>query len=290
MTPSTTYIVLITAKYISMSCIMCCMTKRRNEEPRTIQSVDRACLILEEIRQVNSITLTDLQENIDLSLGTLQTYMNTLCENGLVIKDGRTYRLAHQFLTYGEHVRNNLPLYRAGRRVADKITHETGKNAHVITHHDGREVTVYQSFGEGSVGSKIYTWHQTKSIWQLHWSASGKAILASLPQEQVVGVVSNHGLKKRTKNTITDEQELYEELEQIRDQGYALNDEEEISGLRAVAAPIKDVDDNLVGSISLSGPVSQMPDKKFYDVYPDYVIKKANIIQVELQSIDLKSP
>lgn len=265
------------------------MNNERDGEPRTIQSVDRACAILEEIRQSNRVTLTELQENIDLSLGTLQTYMNTLCANGLVIKDGRTYRLAHQFLTYGEHVRNNLPLYRAGREVADTIAHETGKNAHLITHHDGQEVTVYQSFGEGSVGSDIYIWHQAKLVWQLHWSASGKAILAHLPMEYVVDVVEEHGLERRTPNTITDEQELYDELEQIREQGYALNDEEEISGLRAVAAPIQDPDHNLVGSVSLSAPISQMPDEKFYDTYPDYIRNKANIIQVELQTVNIKS-
>ncbi|WP_162354564.1 IclR family transcriptional regulator [Natrialba swarupiae] len=265
------------------------MDKESGGKPRTIQSVERACTILEKIRQANRVTLTELEENIDLSLGTLQTYMNTLCANGLVIKEGRTYRLAHQFLTYGEHVRNNLPLYRAGREVADTIAHETGKNAHLITHHNGQEVTVYQSFGEGAVGSDIYIWHQAKLVWQLHWSASGKAILAHLPQEDVAEVVEEHGLERRTPNTITDDQKLYDELEQIREQGYALNDEEEISGLRAVAAPIHDPDHDLVGSVSISAPISQMPDEEFYDTYPDYVREKANIIEIELQTVDVTS-
>ncbi len=64
------------------------MDKESGGKPRTIQSVERACTILEKIRQANRVTLTELEENIDLSLGTLQTYMNTLCANGLVIKEG----------------------------------------------------------------------------------------------------------------------------------------------------------------------------------------------------------
>jgi DNA-binding IclR family transcriptional regulator len=213
--------------------------------------------------------------------------MNTLLENGFVVKEDRSYRLAPQFLTYGEHVRNNLPLYRAGREVVDNVAYESGKNAHLVTEHDGHEVTLYQSFGEDSVGSDLYIWHQAKLVWQLHWSASGKAILAHLPEERVRNIVDEYGLKQRTQNTITDEEELFEELARIREQGYALNDEEEMSGMRAVAAPIKDQNQRLLGSISLSGPVSKIPDNMFYETYPDFVIDKANVIKIALQKEEL---
>jgi DNA-binding IclR family transcriptional regulator len=260
-----------------------------DKAPRTIQSVERACAMLQKIHQKREVTLTDLAEDIDLSLGSLQAYMNTLCRCGFVVKENRTYSLAPQFLIYGEHVRNTLPLYRVGRTVVDNVAHETGYNAHLITDHDGREVTLYQSFGEDAVGTDLYIWHQAKLEWQLHWSASGKAILAHLPEEQVRHVIRESGLQRRTPHTITDEETLFAELEQIREQGYALNDEEEISGLRAVAAPIHDQQERLLGSMSLSAPKSELPDDRFYDQLPNYVMNKANIIQVELQAKDIET-
>ncbi|MFC7173243.1 IclR family transcriptional regulator [Haloplanus litoreus] len=256
------------------------------DSPRTVQSVDRACTILEHIRQAGNVTLTELAEKMDLSLGSLQAYMNSLCQNGFVVKENREYTLAPQFLTYGEHVRNNLPLYRVGREVVDTMAHETGNNAHLITNHGGREVTLYQAFGENSVGSDLYIWHQAKLDWQLHWSASGKAILANLPPEQARDIVRNNALKRRTPHTITDDEALFEELERIRERGYALNDEEELLGLRAVAAPIHGDEGQLLGSVSLSAPKSQMTDDYFYNKLPNYVINKANIIEVELQAED----
>jgi DNA-binding IclR family transcriptional regulator len=265
------------------------MTSEQSDDVRTIQSVDRACAIMEEIRQAGELTLTELADRIDLSMGSLQTHMHTLAANGFVTKEDRTYKLAPQFLTYGEHVRNNLRLYRVGREVVDTIAHETGKNAHLITDQDGREVTLYQSFGEASVGSDLYIWHQAKLEWQLHWSASGKAILANLPEQQVRDVVAEYGLKRRTPQTITDEETLFAELAEIREQGYALNDEEEMSGLRAVAAPVQAPDEELLGSISVSAPKTQLPDEKFYEEFPEYVMDKANVIRVRLQAEDFQA-
>jgi DNA-binding IclR family transcriptional regulator len=268
-------------KYIRVGVGVVVMT---DDSSRTVQSVDRACTILEHIRREGNVTLTDLSEVLGLSLGSLQAYMNSLCQSGFVVKEGREYALAPQFLTYGEHVRNNLPLYRVGREVVDTMAHDTEHNAHLITNHGGREVTLYQAFGKNSVGSDLYIWHQAKLDWQLHWSASGKAILANLPEERALDVVRNGSLQRRTPHTITDEGALFEELERIREQGYALNDEEELLGLRAVAAPIHGNEGQLLGSVSLSAPKSQLTDDHFYNGLPNYVINKANIIEVELQA------
>lgn len=261
------------------------MSKDTNKS-RTIQSVNRACAILEKIRQSSQASLSDISDEVDLSLGSLQIHMNTLMNNGFVLKEGKQYKLSPRFLTYGEHIRNSLPLYRAGREVTDNMAHETGKNVHLITEQDGREVTLYQSFGEDSVGSDLYIWHQAKIVWQLHWSASGKAILANLPEERIRDIVDKYGLERRTSNTITDTERLFEELEQIRERGYALNDEEEMSGLRAVAAPVYDPSENLLGSISLSASKSEMSDEVFQKKYPEYVQRRANVIQVKLQAED----
>lgn len=253
---------------------------------RTIQSVDRACEILEIVRETREVSLSEIADKMDLSMGALHTYLATLCDNGILVKEGRQYRLAPQLITYGEHVRNTLPLYRVGRTVVDEAVHETNESVHLITEHNGLEVSVYQSFGVEAVGSELYIKNQERQEWYLHWSSAGKAILAHMPEDRVLEIINEYGLKSRTPHTITERDALLDNLSEIRERGYAFNDEEEITGLRSVGAPIKDQQGDILGAISISAPKSRFGDERFYDEIPEFITHKANVIEVTLQAED----
>jgi len=98
---------------------------------------------------------------------------------------------------------------------------------------------------------------------------------------------AEHGLPAQTENTITDHERLFEDLEGMRERGYAYNDdEEEIEGFRAVGAPIRDIDGRVRGSLSISGPASIMRDERFREELPERVSQSANVIEV---NIDMNS-
>jgi DNA-binding IclR family transcriptional regulator len=73
-----------------------------------------------------------------------------------------------------------------------------------------------------------------------------------------------HGLPKQTKHTITTRSALYDKLEEVRQRGYAINDEERIEGLRAVGTIVSDSNGNLIGALTISGLSYRMPNEMIH--------------------------
>lgn len=94
------------------------------------------------------------------------------------------------------------------------------------------------------IGQRVY----------LHTLALGKAILAHLPRERVEEIIEEHGLLRETDLTITDRDELYDELEESRSRGIAFGPDERLQGLHGIATPIKNINGDVLGSISVAGP------------------------------------
>lgn len=116
----------------------------------------------------------------------------------------------------------------------------------------------------------------------LHNTALGKAILAHLPRERVDRIIDEHGLPKTTEQTITDRDELYLRLGEIRDRGFAFDDEERLEGLRCIAVPILDQDNNVKGAISVAGPSSRLQGEQFEEEFPKVVQNTANVIELNM--------
>ena len=90
-----------------------------------------------------------------------------------------------------------------------------------------------------------------------HCTGVGKVLMAYLPPEQRAELINKKGLPRFTKNTLTDVKSLEDELTRVRMQGFAIDNEEIMDGLRCVAAPIRDQTGKVISAISLSGPVSR---------------------------------
>lgn len=250
---------------------------------RRIQSVENASEIIDHVRQSSGATLGELHEAFALSRGTMHTYLATLTDCGLLTKDDGTYHLGFRLVTLGEHVRNETPLYTAGQAEVDRLADTCGEYVHLVVEHDGRQIAIYERRGQQAVGMD-YHLQLRETPQHLHDSASGKAILSCLPTERVEEIVSRDGLAPQTEQTITDRETLLAELDRIRDRGYAVNDEEEIRGLRAVGAPIRDSDGAVVGAVSVTGPTSRLQGDRFEQEIPDLVLEAANLIEVNLET------
>lgn len=249
--------------------------------PRTLQTVSRVFDVIRALEALDGAGVTEVASYLDISKSVAHSYLTTLREERFVVKEGDTYRLSLQFLLVGEFVRNRHVLYRNGHRELEKLATQTGEYAHLSCEQHGLNVNLYKVSGERGVGSDYQTSKLQRADY-LHYSATGKAILAHLPRERVEWVIDQYGLPARTEHTITTRTELFEALERIRDRGYALNDEEEILGLQAIGAPVMARDDRVLGSISVSGPVKRMKDPDYHDSIVDAVVSTANVIEVNV--------
>ena len=93
----------------------------------------------------------------------------------------------------------------------------------------------------------------------MHCSGIGKALLAAYPQEELQKTMAGLSFDRQTSRTLTTPEEFARELKKIRDQGYAVDDEEVAVGLRCVAAAIYYENGFPLAGLSLSGPTARIP-------------------------------
>ena len=244
---------------------------------QTLKSVERALDIVEILKEWEGAEVTELAERLDIPKSTLHTYLTTLKQNGYVINENGTYHVGLGFLELGEIARSRQELYELGRNEVDKLAKTTGELVTLNIEEQGRGVSLYRSKGEQAV---LASTHAGKHL-PLHASAGGKAMLAEMPDERVKEIINQYGLNEFTDNTITDPEELREQLQTIRKRGYALDRGEQLEGLRCVGAAIVS-DDILYGSISVTGPRGRLRGDRFQEELPEMIIDSKNIIEVNI--------
>jgi DNA-binding IclR family transcriptional regulator len=142
---------------------------------------------------------------------------------------------------------------------------------------DGKAVYLDKAIGDHA----IQTYARVGTYSHLHCLASGKAILANLPEERVEEIITAHGLPAKTENTLTTREELFDELGEIRDQGYAINNSEAISGSRSIGAPVI-VEDEVHGAVCVSGPANRISIPQMEDEIVKNVLSAANEIELKI--------
>lgn len=254
-------------------------SSRGPDDATGLQTLSIALDLIETIQRQNGAKVTELQRELDLSKSAIYNHLNTLEDHGFVVKDGDTFELSLMFTLLGEYVREENDLYAVGKEQVQELAEETKYTTHLVTEQHNNRIEVCVAMGERAVGRKFSSVYDALDF---HTTASGKAILAFFDEDRRTEILDKHGLTRRTPKTVTSREELFEELDLIRERGYAINDEEEIEGLRGVAAPIKGQEGTGLGAISISGPVSRLSEDRLHNELSEMVIRTANVIQLDL--------
>lgn len=245
------------------------------ETDAPIRATQRSMAIAEEIKRRERAGVTELADHFGFSKSTVHDHLTTLVRMKYLRRDGDEYTVGLRFLSLGGHARQREELFELAKPEIDDLAAETGEAAKLVVEEAGRGIYLYQSRGENAiqtdshVGMRVY----------LHSCATGKALLAHTPRDRVRDVVDEHGLPRWTEYTITDEEALYEELDDIRDRGIAIDDEERIRGLRCVATPVVR-DGEPLGAISVSGPTKRFDNDEYVDELGDLVRNTARVIEI----------
>lgn len=250
-----------------------------NGKTESIGTIETTLRIVETLKNEGKSGVTYLADELDIPSSTVHSHLNTLEQNGYLLKEGTEYKLSLRTLEIGEVARNRYSLYEVSAPEVDRLAEETGEIASVMVEEHGMGVFLYRAEGEQTVHLDSYAGYRT----YLHTTALGKAILAHLDPETIDSIIDEHGLPQRTENTITDREVLQEELEQIRERSVAYDDEERVRGFRAVAAPIVDNSGTSIGSVSLAGPIRRLQDEVYRETFPDKVRQAANIIELNIE-------
>ncbi|MBZ6495213.1 IclR family transcriptional regulator [Natrinema longum] len=230
-----------------------------DERPRPVKTTKTSLALVRAVRNSDGATLSELATRLELAKSTVHNHLHTLVDEGFLVRDGDTYHVGLEFLPFGEHARERNPLYATARRRVYSLAEETGHEADFIVEENGRAYSLEYAIGESSRrGFSELGPFRAGNRFYMHNCASGKAMLASMPEPRIRAILDRWGLPSTTDQTLTDETALFDELAAVRDRGYAINDEELIDGYRSVGASVTNPDGEVVGAFSIGGPTYRM--------------------------------
>jgi len=242
-------------------------------------SVNALCATFEvvEFLSRNGVSpVRDIAKAVDRPKSTLYDHLDTLEELNYVVKEGSEYRLSSRFLWVGTQARANLRLFNVAAEEIDALADETGEHAALFIEENGFAAMLYTHGGDSAIQITQYD----GMAFPPHCGAPGKVILAHMSGEKVDEIINKHGLPKYTEHTITDRDELFEELREIRERGCAFERSEHLNGVRSVAVPVTDTEDGVVGAVTVYGPASRFQDDYFTSTLPEQLRQTANVIEV----------
>lgn len=244
---------------------------------RSIKSNGTLFAIIEALKETNGAGVTELADRLGLAKSTVHKHLVSLERNRYVVNEDGYYRLGLEFFNTGVHVRNQYEVYHAAKDRIDRLAAETGEAAWLIVHENGLGMFVY-----GVPQNESFSFDSTIGKWvYLHANSAGKAILANLPREEVDEIIDRHGLPAQTENTITDRQVLFDELEATRERGYAMNFQEDLRGLHAIATPIIS-DGRPVAAVTIAGAANRLTEDRIEDELYGALLEAVDDIELRL--------
>jgi len=243
-----------------------------------IKSIEKAFVIVEHLSENGPAGVSEVARKVDMPKSSVHTYLTTLSHTGYVVKDGSEYYLSYQFLDLGGKLRNRQELLQVATPLLRTLARETDELADLMIEENGWGVLLFKAETVDSVDDNA---HLGQHVY-LHSTAMGKAILSALSDNEVSEILAMRGMPELTPSTVTDTDELYDELDTIRQTGLSFNNEERTRGVKAVGTPILSGTNELVGAISASGPSTRMTEERMQNNLADKLLEVRNIIELKI--------
>ncbi len=252
--------------------------KRKRGRPRksssmapggTVLALERGLMVLEALAKLHSATLSDLAQHVNMPASTTHRLLGTLQKHGFADFETErqewtvgvgAFRIGSAYL-----LRSNL--VEASLKVMRPLMLKTGETANLGIAEGGNIVFV----------SQVETTNPIRAMFRqgtgspMHASGIGKAMLASLPREEVEKQLAKFGQPSFTPHTLTTPEALYADLNSIAARGWALDNEERYLGMKCVAAAVYNAHGKVIAGLSVSGPSSRFTDEMIAQTGPTLV-------------------
>lgn len=204
-------------------------------------------------------------------------------EAGLLERDAesRKYRLGYKLFVLGSMVEPYSCIRRIAKPLLEKLGAQLDETVQLVVLH--RDEALYIDRIEGTRAIRAVTTIGTR--FPAHCTGVGKVLLAALPDLHLKQIIKARGLRQFTPNTLTTFERLHAELDKVRLNGYAIDNEEAEVGLKCVAAPLFDSKGRVVAAISISGPRDRFQEDRI-PVLVAAVKATAKKISADLMMLD----
>lgn len=254
---------------------------KKDKSEYIIQAVSHALDLLEQFHDdVDELGVTELSKRLKLHKNNVFRLLATLESRGYIEQNKATenYRLGLKALELGQTFIKQMGLLRQAKPILEEMVTESNETSYVAIYKDKH--IVYLDVVETNLTVRVVS--RVGSRLPAYCTASGKVHMAYMTDEELDDLLSGIEFVQHTSTTITDPEKMRAELEKIREQGYAFDDEELDLGVRCIAAPIRDYTRRIVGAISVSGPTMRVSNARAESELVPMVLKASEELSTRL--------
>lgn len=246
------------------------------EEKNPIQVSERIFSTIECLARNGSMGLLDLSKELNLNKTTVHRILNSLICMDYARQDPESlkYSLTFKFCGISTQILAKNNMISLARPYIKELAEQTGETVHLVEI-DGKQA-VYIDKVEASQGSVRLISMVGKSI-PLYCSGVGKAMLAGMSDAEIKEIWDSSNIRPLTEYTITDYPRFLDVIRQIRQKGYALDNEENELGVRCIAVSLKNYKGKPTYAISVSAPRDRMSDERIEEIRSMILRTKENI-------------
>jgi len=237
------------------------MTETVQNGSEQVRSIVRAFSMLEAISNANGekLGIQDLAKASKLSKATAYRIASTLVSLDYLEKDvNNKYSLGLKLISLSAVVLNNLQLVEVAKAELQDLAKEIGLTTHLGTLDGNDLLYLAKANSNNSIRTTSYVGQRS----YVHSTSLGKVLCAYQPLSRVAYILREKGMPEFTPKTITKIDDYLMELESVKAQGYAVDDEENEKYVRCVAAPVFDHTGRVVAAISISGLIVHIPESR----------------------------
>jgi len=228
------------------------------EENYTIQSVDRALVLLKAIssRPSEGQTLNELTSVLDIDRSSIFRLLSTLARHDLVRQEegGKRYVLGYGIYSLAGALRVQEKLTDLARPFLRELVERVEENAHLAVR--SRAMCVFIDREQGTKTLTANT--DIGDSEELYCTAVGKSLICRLSREELSELLAEEKFQKFTENTLTSIDALYGELQQVKARGYAVDNEEYEYNVICLAGPVYNYENRIEAALGMSGPKIRM--------------------------------
>ncbi len=248
----------------------CQALENKTHKPKyPVQSLEKALEVIELLKESpgEGLRINDLSERLGLGKSTVHRILDTLLAYQFVEKSPHSrYRLSWKLFEIGNTVPRQRSLDYFDPKPLQDLCNKHGETVNlairvrdravIISKYDPQNVTVKASLLVGEQEP-------------LHSTAIGKALISELSRDELSSTLGEGPLEKCTQNTIDSVDQLHEHLASVRENGYAVDEEEYSAGLTCIGVPIKNHREEIIAAISISGPTFRLQHNKIINIIGD---------------------
>lgn len=233
---------------------------RTREQVPPIRALERGLAVLEALGHGELASLSEIARTTELPCSTTFRILETLRQRGYVEQDESAglYHIGFKAVQIGGAYSATSPLPQASHLVMTALVEKINETANLAILDGNEAVYIHQVESQHSI--RMFT--QLGARAPLYCTGVGKVLLAWRPEGDLELLLGGRRFKSFTATTITSMKDMVSELEEVRERGFAIDDEERESGVRCVTAPVRDVHGTVIAALSVSAPTTRFPKKR----------------------------